>query len=263
MQNELGDTAQVWQDHGRDSAYTYVGDRLQSVLAALTQARLTPTGLANAFLTASRAEDYKRQRAAFLGQAAGIGVGSGLGFGIFFALDVTIPGRLQPQDAQLLSNFTALIFDSTIPLGVLVGISVGLAVWIMRAKTRLLCLSAAMAGGATGALAYTIYRWAIVSGGAIPTPSIPNYAAAGGVLGLSVGLGVALGHVWRGARWVTPLLTIPAMFIANTFVPSITTNDVLARGATWVLAGLALGLATALGQRATAVRRVDVARYKR
>jgi hypothetical protein len=227
-----------WVKHGRDESFLYGGSLL---LEARGYARDHPGDLTpdeEAFLAASSARQAARDRARYIGQAAGMAVGAGLGYGVAFGLayPFTNPG-LPPDTASFVFALTVL---AMLALGQAVGFSIGLGLWLFRARPTGRTLASGVAGGVVGAVTYNLFVALLSEPGDLST--MASRAFVGAAIGGGLGLGVALAP--RRWRLLGPIVGGVVAFLVAFLSGGL--------GPFWspglaVASGLALGLLTGLG----------------
>jgi hypothetical protein len=220
----------------------YGGSRLLAAQRYLEQHPQDVTADEAEFLKASAARELVRERARYLGQAAGgalgtaFGLALALGFGDWSRSNFSSVGRV-----LLLALVTVLV---TLPVGQLVGFSVGLGLWRWRNNPQHRMFATTLIGGLTGTLVFLLF--ALISarvGAGLPLQQI----AAGTIFGAAIGLSVGLPATgWRRVGLVVGSCVAAA--VLNVALGTI-------EWALWValLAGLLLGGCTSLGFLMTAV----------
>lgn len=255
LHERLTHAANEWMSV-HDEGALYAGTRLQDAQAYAAQPLHELSAVEQAFLAASTKREKSRERARYLGQAAGIAIGAAIGYGMLFALQYALEQAPRLNTANALFRATALAFGYALPLGGLVGLCIGLALWAWRKNPRRRILATTLLGALAGVAARLLFLF--VSRGASPD-GIIAYAVAdivvGAVLGGALGLGASLLQS-RGQR----LIGLPLFGLgAATLVALLTAPDGLTAGfvEASAIGGLVLGGCTALGLTATAVDEAD------
>ena len=235
VHRRLTEAAAEWHDRGRDTSFLVGGVALAE---ALGYARGHPAEVSaeeRDFLAASSAREAARERTAYLGQAAGCGVGAALGFSLAF-------GIIHAQSE--LSRWFLITMLVMFPIGGLVGFIVGLQLWLFRHNPAWRVAASAIGGALAGGAAYSLFLWL----GLRPEDLTAAHVMVGVLLGMGLGLGASL------ARSVDErLLTTAAGGLAGMVLAWVTGGD------SWhvaqvLVAGVVLGGLTGLGLWATAVR---------
>jgi hypothetical protein len=176
-----------WTAHARDEGLLYAGARLSE---ARSYAQRHPRELLpdeEAFLAASDANEVRRERSHYLGQAGGGAVGTGFGYGGAFAL-----GFLDPNNAPNAALLAASTFLFLLGAGQVTGLGIGLSLWLTRRRPIIRVLVSVLVGGCLSALMYCLFlQFATIGQLTI------DKAAAGACIGIGSAAGVAA--AW--SRW--------------------------------------------------------------
>lgn len=198
----------------------------------------TSKGLVD-LIAASLDHEKARERSRYLGQAAGGAVGAGLGLGSAFGLGYW---SLFPASS---SNVILLFALAIFPVGALVGLCIGLGIWLGRGNLVRRAVLTGMIGALTGAALYALYvRFAFAPSIGIDTDDLINGALFG------AGVGVPAGATAPAHRYPAILAGaftgVMLAYIAGTLAWDLPA----ATGA-----GLLLGVFTGAGFHATAAKR--------
>jgi hypothetical protein len=177
----LTDAARDWKERS-DEEWLYPGSRLADVARLQTDHAADLSVVETEFLAMSGRLANRRERARYLGQAAGGAVGAGLGYGVAFAsgFAMTNPG----PNALILTSAT---FVFLFAVGQATGFAIGLALWLGRMNTVGRSAAAMLAGGLIGMTGYLLYLRFLVNA----EPTLAR-AAVGASLGIGLGLGLAI-----------------------------------------------------------------------
>jgi hypothetical protein len=232
IQQRLAHDAAEWLWHGRDPSFLYGGSRLADAQGYRADNRDELSAEEDDFLDASAAREIVRQRSRYLGQAAGGALGAALGYGLGFA---TLGA------AMLSTDLAPALFMSMFPIGEMIGLCIGIALWIYRARPGLRGPAGALFGALASGILYPFYQ-VNISGGAGP-----QHFFAGACIGAGVGLGAGLARdPWRRLMGVTlgGVVGCALGYLAGGIAAHV-----------WVIliGGLALGGLTGLGFLMTAV----------
>jgi hypothetical protein len=196
------------------------------------------------FLAASTVREARRERAWYLGQAAGGAIGTGLGYAVALAL-----ATYSPPDPGGVAGLTALL---TLTIGQFVGLCIGIGLYVWRNSAVGRVAGPTLIGAAAGAASWWLFLSFLGERGVSPAL---HRLAVGAYLGAGVGLGVALPlSGWR--RLVaTTLGGLMAVGLARVTggLPSPPDTPWPAAVPATVAAGLALGLVAGLGFESQAV----------
>ncbi len=238
LRQELGWAAREWERRGRDeSSLVHWGPRLDE--ASPLTARFGLNALERTYLDACRSREAARERSRYLGQAAGGAVGAGLGYAGAFGLNAWA------MSFDLTA--TLIVTSSSFPIGAMVGLFIGIGLWLLRRDVAQRAAGATVIGAISGSSAFWFYL-AFVSSPSTPVPL--EKVVAGGLLGAGIGFGAAFS---QGRSAPVGLLAIVLCSLLGTILFT------LIGSVPWSLlytaaAGLLLGGLTGLGFQATAVR---------
>jgi hypothetical protein len=166
-----------------DDNLLFQDTRLIETQAAAAAHRNDVTEAERQFLQRATRRQAVRERTRYLGQTTGLATGAALGYAITFAL--AFWG--QTPDAS-----TAwLAFLTLFPLGALVGTSLGLSIWLTRARPRWQVPIATGVGALVSGVVYMLYALSFV-----PFASVLPYAGAGALLGAALGLSTNAERTW-------------------------------------------------------------------
>lgn len=190
-------------------------------------------------IAASLDNEKARERSRYLGQAAGGAVGAGIGLGCAFGLGYwsLFPG----SSSNVILLFALAIF----PVGALVGLFIGIGIWLGRGSLLRRAVFTGAIGAITGATLYAIYvQFAFAPGIGIDSADLTNGALLGAGVGIPAGL--------TGPRQRFPAILVGSfsgVMLAYTFGTLAWDLPVAAS------AGLLLGVFTGAGFQATAAKR--------
>jgi hypothetical protein len=189
------------------------------------------------FLTASDVRELARQRARYFGQAAGGATGAATGYGLAVVLGFWSDGQ---QDITVL----LLAFLAVFPVGQLVGLAIGLGLWLWRGRGVQQMILTALMGATVSSFAYPLLT--IATSLASDNVGI-RHVVTGAAFGAGIGLGVSASRD-RGQRVFTTILgSILAATLAS-LIGGITWDPVVA-----IVGGIMIGALTGAGFYAAAV----------
>jgi hypothetical protein len=236
----LTDATREWKQRG-DEELLYRGSRLAYVARLQSDHAADLSRDEKDFMISSGRLEARRERARYLGQAAGGAVGVGLGYGVAFAsgFALTNPG----PNALILTGATFLFL---LAVGQVTGFAIGLALWLWRTNTVRRSIAAMLAGGALGMTGYLLFLRFLVN--AAPTLA---RAEVGASLGIGLGLGLAVSRRrWR--RFAGAILGGVVGTAAGTITGGITWTAPVV-----IASGLALGALTGAGFHLTSAEERD------
>jgi hypothetical protein len=241
LRQELGQAARTWERGGRDESHlVHWGSRLEETVPLPAKFGLNEGE--RAYLDACIAREAARERSRYLGQAAGGAVGAGLGYATAFGINYW------SMTPSVTPTLLLLVVFASFPFGALVGICIGIGLWLLRRHPAGRAVSAVVIGAIAGMAAYWLFLEFFILR---PSDSTPlGQLAAGGLLGCGIGLGVGFSQ-GRSALvgLVGTVLTCLLGAILFRFVGNVPWSPI-----DTLLAGLLLGSLTGLGFQATAVR---------
>lgn len=241
----LQEDADEWRNEGCDVSFLYGGWRLAE---AQGYAKQHPDELSHTirdFLAASAEREAARVRARYMGQAAGGAVGAALGYGLAFPL------LLFALDPKLPRNTITISFLSWSVIGALVGLCIGIGLWLFRRYNQARRVAATgLIGALTNSVMFAFFLQAFLRANEYVVLQI---LLSGAVVGVSLGLGAGLNARWRligiilgGLLGILAFTVIFAKLPPNLLLILITP-----------IAGFLLGACTAFGFEATAVEEDD------
>jgi hypothetical protein len=235
----LRDNVSAWHDPDRfeDPSLLISGFRLRE---AHMYAERHPNEIAEderKFLIASDVRELARQRARYFGQAAGGATGAATGYGLAVVLGFWSDGQ---QDITVL----LLAFLAVFPVGQLVGLAIGLGLWLWRGRGVQQMILTALMGATVSSFAYPLLT--IATSLASDNVGI-RHVVTGAAFGAGIGLGVSASRD-RGQRVFTTILgSILAATLAS-LIGGITWDPVVA-----IVGGIMIGALTGAGFYAAAV----------
>jgi hypothetical protein len=241
LHRRFAQTVDEWVAEQRDPSFLYGGARLAEVQTYAAQHTGDVSQDESEFLSASAAREAIRLRARYLGQATGGALGAAFGYAMAFA----IAKWSENQDA----NQVLLTFLFMVPNGQVVGLAIGMALWLFRENPKLRVIYAGLFAAIASAVAYVAFLWLFMG----TLDDMLKSVVTGIVLG--AGLGVGIGLRKSGASYV--LNALIGGLLAALLV-------VLLNSVSWSLpialvAGIVLGACTGLGFQLTAAERDEYA----
>jgi hypothetical protein len=197
----MTEAARQWMAHGRDPCYLFRGDRLRTVMRFVTRFRQELNEVERMFLDASCRAERAAVRARYFGQAGGGAVGTALGFAV--ALSILLAART--DDLQL----GVLLFLAAWPLGLAVGLTIGISLWFIPSQ-RAQGVIAAAAAAAVGCVAYAAVMYAVFL--PLDQAFAPSHLATGALLSAPLGVAVAM---WHNRRQRTAALLVAGVLAAG------------------------------------------------
>lgn len=237
----MTEAARQWTAHGHDPCYLFRGDRLRAVMRFVTRFGHEFNQIERAFFRASVRAERAAVRTRYFGQAGGGAVGTAVGFAV--ALSVLLAARANDPRLGL------LLFLAAWPLGLVVGLTVGMSLWFIRKGRTWQWLVPAAAGAIVGSVSYSAVMYALF----LPPAQAfaPAHLTTGGLL--AAPLGVAVG-AWQDRRQRTV-----ALVVAGVVAASLATIPGKINAVWWSVpsAGLLLGGLAATGFAVVYVRPED------
>ncbi len=273
LQLQLGEAAQEWQSSGENAEFLWSQARLDAVGAWRERADSQLTARDARFLEASRAELERRarereeqrrkeeqlvatQRASwrlrYLRQAVGLALGAGLGYGLglTYLIAADEAGALLTGSISKRSPgaFFALFFALFLP-GAIVGFSIGLALWRWRADQVRKRAATAGVGALAGFIVYAPFVILAQGTKAVTSTSALPHLITGALLGIGLGIGVALVRQ-KSRRPVVTLLVSALACVLGYMIGGFTQNINILSAA---IAGGIIGGLTGLGLYVVAI----------
>jgi hypothetical protein len=182
----LSQATREWRERGhkRDQSFLYGGSRLAEARRYAEEHYEDLSADEVEFLDASAARELVRVRSRYLGQAAGGAVGAALGYGLAFAYAYWMMGQSVGREDLL------LLFLVGFPVGQIVGLSIGVALWFWRGNRNRNIVFTTLAGALAGGAAYPILLWAMTVPGV--DSNITKQIVTGAILGAALGAGARI-----------------------------------------------------------------------
>jgi hypothetical protein len=235
----MTEAAREWKMHGRDPCYLFRGERLRTVMRFVERFDQELNDDEQAFLEASLGAEHAALRVRHFGLAGGGAVGTALGFAL--ALSILLAARF--TDAVT----SVLLFLAAWPLGLMVGLAIGMSLWYFKDTGRWRGLLAAAAGALVGSVSYGVVMYAVLG----EDPFALTHLLTGALLAAPLGLAVGAWH-GRGQRAVA-LLCAGVVAAVLALVP----GEINAVWWSVPVAGALLGGLTAAGFAVVHVRREE------
>jgi len=234
----MTEAARQWKAHGRDPCYLFRGERLRTVMRFVARFGQELNDDERAFLQASLRAERAAVRTRHLGQAGGGAVGTALGFAL--ALTILLAARFEDTQTAF------LLFLAAWPLGLTVGLVVGMSLWFFRSAGRWDGLLAGVAGAIVGSVSYAAMLYAAI----LPRDEAFAFAhlLTGALLAAPLGFAVGAWH-GRGQRAVA-LLCAGVVAVLVALIP----GEIDAVWWSIPVAGVLLGGFTAAGFAVVHVR---------
>jgi hypothetical protein len=202
LRSRVRQATNEWREHGADHSFLFGGVRLLELEEYTANHQLEGTDDEAAFLAASRVQERARRRAQYLrsfGELAGGAIGTAAAFGLAFALLVGSTGGAAPDLAVLASLAFLVVFASSLPTGLGIGLGqMMVGRWTGAARAALLGPVAALLSLLSHSLFLQLFLPSTV------TISL-SQRGLGAWLGLGLGIGAALGRT-RRERSATTIL---------------------------------------------------------
>jgi energy-coupling factor transporter ATP-binding protein EcfA2 len=237
----MTEAAREWETRQRDPGYLFRGDRLRTVIRSAARFGYELNDVERSFLRASVRRERAAVRTRYFGQAGGGAVGMAVGFAA--ALSILLEARTVD------TNLAVLLFLAAWPLGLMVGLTVGLGLWFTRTNQHWRSLLLGGAGAVVGAVSYSAVMYAVFL--APGQAFAPSHLATGALL--AAPLGFAVGAWDRRAQRASGLVIAGVVAAALAMIPG-------RIDAVWwsvPLAGLLLGGFSAAGFAVVHVRPED------
>jgi len=248
--------ASEWQSHKKDEGALLLGMRLREAREYAANPIQLLSEQEQEYLDACERFEAKRQRARYLGQAAGGALGTGVGYILFFAVPFIYKGWIvEVTVTDLVLRATLLVLLSTVALGCLIGFSMGLALWRCKDRVAWRPLTTGLVGAAVGGFAYLMYLYVSRPGS---TDSWINFSGLDALIGAlpGFGMGVGLGLFDRTSH---RLIGVPGLTLAAVAIAAALSTDQRFSEDPLIIstAGLLLGCGTVVGFQLTNVRKEE------